>query len=221
VDIDPALVSQAENLLAIRSSRVRPPARDGSDDRIVDYFPMSAVLKHGYRFEPQTKASRRPVSPPALHKWPRVSFISEDWVVSANPATAGPYDVILALSVIKWIHLEHLDGGLVTFFRKCSSSLAAGGYLVIERQDWESYAKAIRPSTAPHFREHFGQLQYRPETDFDWLLQEQGLHLRATSKALPRPVSVYQKKTAAADDGGGGEPAAGGGRGDLGKTAAL
>jgi 7SK snRNA methylphosphate capping enzyme len=122
-----------------------------------------------------------------------VTFISEDWVLSANPATSGPYHVILALSVIKWIHLEHLDKGLVSFFRKCSSSLAPGGYLIIELQTWESYEKAVRPGKAPHFKETLKTLKYRPETSFDDLLKKHGLNLFAACTALPRQMSVYRK----------------------------
>jgi len=193
VDIDPKLVSQAEKLLALRSSRVRHDAADHSS-RLVDYFPISAVLKHGYRFEPEHTANHAPQPTElAASKWPRVSFVSGDWVVSANPATSGPYDVILALSVIKWLHLEHGDDGLVTFFRKCASSLAPGGYLVIELQLWDSYERAVRSSVAPHFRDSFDKLKYRPETSFTELLQEQGFILCTTSEALPRRICVYRK----------------------------
>ena len=189
VDIDPKLVSQADNLLALRSSRLRPPTNVSG--HIVDYYPMSAVLTHGWRTEPDSKLSRSPASTPS--KWPQVTFTSEDWVLSANPATSGPYDVILALSVIKWIHLEHLDEGLVSFFRKCSSSLAPGGYFVVELQTWESYEKAVRPSKAPHFKESLKTLRYRPETSFNDLLQKHGLNLCATSAVLPRQLSIYRK----------------------------
>jgi 7SK snRNA methylphosphate capping enzyme len=101
--------------------------------------------------------------------------------------------VILALSVVKWLHLEHGDEGLVTFFRKCASSLAKGGYLVIELQLWDSYQRAVRPKVAPQFKETFDKLKYRPETSFVELLQEQGLHLCATSEQLPRRICVYRK----------------------------
>jgi 7SK snRNA methylphosphate capping enzyme len=101
--------------------------------------------------------------------------------------------VILALSVIKWIHLEHGDEGLVTFFSKCASSLATGGYLVLEVQPWESYEKAIRPHHAPHFKDSFNKLKFRPETSFSQLLEEQGLKLCTTSTVLPRRISVYRK----------------------------
>lgn len=162
-------------------------------ERAVDYFPMSAILKHGYRFEPQSKATGgHSASTPALAKWPRVRFVSEDWAISANPATSGPYHVILALSVIKWIHLEHLDEGLVTFFGKCASSLTPGGYLVIELQPWDSYEKAIRPNHSPHFKGNLNKLKFRPEAFAD-LLKARGLTLYATSESLPRRIDVFVK----------------------------
>ncbi|KAF2008594.1 S-adenosyl-L-methionine-dependent methyltransferase [Aaosphaeria arxii CBS 175.79] len=211
VDIDTKLVDQASNLLALRSSRVRPAnapatahtnanvnANDNASgdcsDSVVNYFPMSAILNHGYRFEPQGKGTRHstasaPTSGPETNH--RVRFVSEDWVVSSNPATDGPYHVILALSVIKWMHLEHGDEGLVKFFRKCAASLANGGFLIIELQDWQSYQKAVRSQKGPHYRESLEKLQYRPETSFTELLREQGFTSCATSEELPRRISVY------------------------------
>jgi 7SK snRNA methylphosphate capping enzyme len=185
VDIDPKLVGQAKTLLALRASRVRPPT---SDSQRVDWFPISAVLAHGYRIEPESKTS--PTS--ALSAWPRVNFFSADWA-TADRDIAESYDVILALSVIKWIHLEHLDQGLVTFFAKCASSLRPGGYLIIELQAWDSYEKAVRPNHAPHFKQTLKELKYRPETSFDDLLASEGLHLCAWTNALPRRINVYRK----------------------------
>jgi 7SK snRNA methylphosphate capping enzyme len=196
VDIDPELVRKAEETFVLRASRVRPATADS--DRVVDYYPISAILKHGFRPRDSVeKASLAACPPPATlaPESPRVNFVSADWVGSQNPATSGPYDVILALSVVKWIHLEHLDEGLVSFFRKCYLSLVDGGYLVLETQPWQSYEKAVRPHKAPHFKENLERLEYRPETCFDKLLQEQGLILCETSDALPRRISVYHKQS--------------------------
>jgi 7SK snRNA methylphosphate capping enzyme len=79
VDIDPKLVGQADKLLALRASRVRPATKDCG--QIVDYFPQSAVLEHG--FVESSNASIR--------------FFSADWAITTD--FSGPYDVILALSV--------------------------------------------------------------------------------------------------------------------------
>lgn len=184
VDIDPNLVRKADRLYSIKASRVRPSGNpSAATGPTRDYYPMSAVLRHGCM----------PVSVSAASHWPAVRFVAADWVVSTDPVLAGPYDIILALSVIKWIHLEHLDEGLVSFFRKCSTSLAPGGYLVLEPQDWDSYQKAVRPNAAPHFAKNLERLQYRPETSFTDLLRDQGFHLHATSDQLRRPITIYRK----------------------------
>lgn len=191
VDIDPNLVAQAEKLLALRSSRARPPAV--GTEHIVDYYPISAILTHGYRIEPKSNVSRNSSPASAASTWPSVHFVSEDWVASADRAISGPYDVILALSVIKWIHLEHLDEGLMTFFSKCAACLRSGGYLIIELQNWDSYEKAVRPNHSPHFAENLNKLVYRPETSFDGLLAEHCMKLCASSTGLPRRINVYRK----------------------------
>lgn len=204
VDIDQNLVGQANKLLALRASRVRPPTQH--TERSVDWFPMSAVLKYGY-IEPEFHSLRSSIGPTASLQRPRVSFYAADWATDQD--LTGSYDVILALSVsiketsdwlklrifqvIKWIHLEHLDQGLKSFFAKCATSLAPGGNLVIELQTWESYEKAVRPNKAPHFLANFKQLQYRPETSFDQLLADEGLTLCASSDALKRPIKIYRK----------------------------
>jgi len=91
VDIDPTLIFQAKKLTALRASRVRPPTKHA--DRVVDYFPMSAVLEKGF-IEPR-ESSRAG----SMTAWPRVSFCPADWVTTADQDVLGPYDTILALSV--------------------------------------------------------------------------------------------------------------------------
>ncbi|KAF2732104.1 Bin3-domain-containing protein [Polyplosphaeria fusca] len=184
VDIDPYLVRQAELLLRRRSSRVHPTTQESR--LAVDYFPISAVVQHGCR--------PNPTFAPASSKPAPVSFVSADYVVSASPDTAGPHDVILALSVTKWLHLEHGDQGLVNFFAKCSSSLVPGGLFVLEPQPWSSYEKAVKKAKAPHFQPRLKTLNLRPETCFTDLLERQGLTLVATSEALPRRIIVYRKE---------------------------
>jgi hypothetical protein len=79
VDIDPKLIGQANKLLALRSSRARPPTKGCAS--IVDYFPQSAVLEHGFVDSPGDSTR----------------FFAADWAGTTD--FSGPYDVILALSV--------------------------------------------------------------------------------------------------------------------------
>jgi 7SK snRNA methylphosphate capping enzyme len=190
-DIDHLRIQEARKSFNLRASRVRAATADSA--RSLDYYPISSLLTHGSL---QTDAAATTELAPRQPRPPRVNFISADWVSGQNRATEGPFDVILALSVVKWVHLKHRDEGLVFFFLQCARSLVVGGYLVLEIQPWRSYEKAIRPHKAPHFKENFERLEFRPETYFDRILQELGLTLCETSDALPRRISVYRKQFA-------------------------
>lgn len=51
------------------------------------------------------------------------------------------YDVILALSLSKWIHLNWGDAGIQRFFKKVYHHLRPGGRFILEPQPFSSYAK--------------------------------------------------------------------------------
>lgn len=51
------------------------------------------------------------------------------------------FDIILCLSITKWVHLNWGDSGLKRFFRRIFYNLKPGGRFILEPQGWPSYNK--------------------------------------------------------------------------------
>ena len=66
-----------------------------------------------------------------------------DSEVSAE-AQKPEFDVIFALSLTKWIHLNWGDDGIKRFFKKVYHHLRPGGKFILEPQPFTSYSKKKR-----------------------------------------------------------------------------
>jgi 7SK snRNA methylphosphate capping enzyme len=124
-----------------------------------------------------------------------VSFEAESF---ANFSGSINFDVILALSITKWVHLNEGDTGLLGFFRKIFKLLREGGRAIIEYQPWKSYER--NRSASDVTKSNFHALQIRPE-DFEYILSE-GIGFRvehrlgaaiSEAKGFNRPILVLTK----------------------------
>ncbi|KAL7078072.1 hypothetical protein ACQ4LE_002364 [Meloidogyne hapla] len=108
------------------------------------------------------------------------------------------YDVILALSISKWIHLNWGDEGIKRFFQRTFKHLNKGGRLLLELQDWSKYYK--RAKTTPELLEIYKNIKFKPDQFKDYLINNVGFiecqelgTPKAVTRGFERPILVFKK----------------------------
>ncbi|KAG8950084.1 hypothetical protein FRC03_012962 [Tulasnella sp. 419] len=130
------------------------------------YFPSSFAYSFGALPIPVTGPSTSNTAFPH-----NVTFKATDWLKQGTVEDEAGYDVILAFSVTKWIHLNGGDEAIVEFFRKVFRHLRPGGKFVLEPQNWAGYSKAKR--MGEKLKENAKSLRLRPE-GFEDVLKDIG-----------------------------------------------
>ncbi|KAI0637976.1 Bicoid-interacting protein 3-domain-containing protein [Trametes polyzona] len=158
---------------------------------VPDYFPASCE----HMFGPLPIPAAAPHGKEADVFPHNVVFRTADWVNTEIPDDAEGYQVVVAFSISKWIHLNNGDEGLVKFFRRVYEALSPGGTFVLEPQEWDTYAKARRMD--PKLKENAKNLKLRPD-GFEQILRDIGFspaqHLGSTGEGgFRRPVDLYTK----------------------------
>ncbi|KAF8503929.1 Bicoid-interacting protein 3-domain-containing protein [Gautieria morchelliformis] len=202
VDIDPELIRAAWRrrltVWSLQTPEVPPHSYPPQKKRKRDDTP--SVHLHSY-FPQSMEHMFGPLPIPgrtfdSQEKFPHnISFHTADWVEHGLPEDRSGYDIVIALSISKWIHLNVGDDGLVRFFRRVSDVLRRGGKFILEPQPWETYAKAKRMDI--RLKETANLLKIRPE-GFPELLAELGFskceRLGVTGEGgFRRPVDMYIK----------------------------
>lgn len=105
----------------------------------------------------------------------------------------GMFDVILLLSITKWLHLHHGDAGLMRLFRDLFNLLPEGGTLVVEPQEWANYKRAVSKNKA--LRDVYHGLKMRP--NFQDELRDVGFTLEQVVEreegGFSRPLMLWRK----------------------------
>ncbi|RPD66748.1 Bin3-domain-containing protein [Lentinus tigrinus ALCF2SS1-6] len=157
-----------------------------------DYFPASFEHMFGPLPIPDVASHGN-----AADSFPHnVSFRTADWVNNEIPEDDEGYDVVVAFSISKWIHLNGGDEGLLVFFRRVHDVLRPGGTFILEPQEWETYGKAKRMD--PRLKANAKTLKLRPdqfETELRKLGFGQGQHLGTAGEGgFRRSIDLYVKQ---------------------------
>ena len=178
IDIDPSLIRKAKNHLYLKASMFK--------NNELDYFPQSCPREHG-TLPYQTFDT-------AFELKTSIKFRCSDFIQEPLHPDIK-YDVVMAMSITKWIHLEYGDAGIRLFFTKCYQSLRNGGVFILEPQAFETYKKKIKLDKG--LQETYASLSLRPN-DFQTILEETGFKLlystgEDASSGFKRPIYIYQK----------------------------
>ncbi|XP_062993304.1 LOW QUALITY PROTEIN: 7SK snRNA methylphosphate capping enzyme [Elgaria multicarinata webbii] len=204
VDIDGSLIHSArQNIRHYLSQEIQEQPPDGHGDgegarRAKKTFPASLM------------ASRGPIAAPRVPQegvdatvFPNnVIFVKGNYVLERDElleAQKPEYDVILCLSLTKWVHLNWGDEGLKRLFKRFFRHLRPGGILVLEPQAWSSYKK--RKNLTETICRHYHQIKLKPDQFPSYLTSsEVGFSSyelvampRNTSKGFQRPIYLFHK----------------------------
>ncbi|XP_052873105.1 7SK snRNA methylphosphate capping enzyme bin3 [Anopheles cruzii] len=163
------------------------------------YFPISFPLTMGNL---SGKEHQMDIGRPE-HKFPHnVRFKMMNYVVKEESLInydTQQYDLILCLSVTKWIHLNYGDAGLKIAFKRMFNHLRPGGKLILEAQNWASYKK--KKKLTETIFENYKNIEFFPCRFHDYLLSPEvgfshsyplGIP-RHLSKGFRRPIQLYIK----------------------------
>jgi 7SK snRNA methylphosphate capping enzyme len=190
IDIDPSLIRKAKKTLKYRGSLVHPKL--GTEDRL-EYFPQSCLEVFG----PVPRIVSDTGQASSLFP-NNVYFQVGDWL-SKELLSQEKFDVILALSVTKWIHLNHGDSGIKRFFQKCFSQLSPGGHFILEPQPFSSYSKKAAKGS---MQENLKNIKLLPDEGFKELLLSPSVGFKDcvllgqshnSSKGFQRPLYMFTK----------------------------
>ncbi|KAM6907497.1 7SK snRNA methylphosphate capping enzyme-like [Xenentodon cancila] len=161
-------------------------------------------------FPVSLRISRGPIAAPPLTEttsahpgvFPsNVSFMKANYVLENDNLllTQRPeYDVILCLSVTKWVHLNWGDGGLKRLFKRVFRHLRPGGVFILEPQPWESYIR--RKKLTENINRNFKSIRLKPEQFTSYLTSEVGFTSfesleppKCSVRGFQRPIYIYHK----------------------------
>ncbi|KJH45479.1 Bicoid-interacting protein 3 [Dictyocaulus viviparus] len=184
IDID-------DHLIGVARKNIRHYCDQGTEVTFAGKFPVSFCTNFG------------PVANHTLSfstKFPdNVWFRRENYVLESDElleTVQEEFDVILALSITKWIHLNYGDDGLRRFFRRAFNQLFPGGRFIVEPQPFASYKK--RSKMTEKLKANYLAIEFKPE-DFEmYLIEEVGFesveHLGAPCAKTKGKICVEFEK---------------------------
>ncbi|XP_059549644.1 7SK snRNA methylphosphate capping enzyme [Myotis daubentonii] len=211
LDIDARLIHSArQNIRHYLSEELRLQPQTAEGDPGAESEEGIKTVRKRSCFPASLTASRGPIAAPQVpldgadtSVFPNnVVFVTGNYVLDRDElvdAQTPEYDVVLCLSLTKWVHLNWGDEGLKRMFRRIYRHLHPGGILILEPQPWSTYAK--RKTLTETTYKNYYRIQLKPEQFSSYLTSpEVGFSSyelvatpHSTFKGFQRPVYLFHK----------------------------
>ncbi|KAG1957795.1 7SK snRNA methylphosphate capping enzyme isoform B [Pimephales promelas] len=163
-------------------------------------FPVSLRISRGPIAGPPLPETNTNSLPPG--DFPaNVTFVKGNYVLESDMLVKiqkEEYDVILCLSVTKWVHLNWGDAGLKRLFHRIYNHLRPGGLFILEPQPWSSYSK--RKKLTEDICKNYHGIRLKPDHFSSFLTADVGFssyELIGTpqnySRGFQRPIYLFHK----------------------------
>lgn len=163
-------------------------------------FPVSLRISRGPIAGPPLPETNTNSLPPG--DFPaNVTFVKGNYVLESDMLVTiqkEEYDVILCLSVTKWVHLNWGDAGLKRLFHRVYNHLRPGGLFILEPQPWSSYSK--RKKLTEDICKNYHSIRLKPDQFSSYLTTDVGFssyELIGTpqnySRGFQRPIYLFHK----------------------------
>lgn len=161
-------------------------------------FPVSMAICHG-----PIAAAALPGQQAESVAFPNnVFFVEGNYIVESEAqleAQQEEFDMILCLSLTKWVHLNWGDEGVRLLFKRMHRQLRPGGRMLLEAQPFHSYSKKKKLTETTY--KHYHAISLRPEQFNEYLLSpEVGFATcelvdtpSHASKGFQRPLYLFTK----------------------------
>ncbi|XP_023300447.2 probable RNA methyltransferase CG1239 [Lucilia cuprina] len=139
-----------------------------------------------------------------LQKFPfNITFVHGNYVLKNEvllEIERPQFDVILCLSITKWIHLNFGDKGLKQAFRRMYLQLNPQGMLILEAQPFDNYGR--RKKMTETIFKNFNEMKFLPKDFSEYLLSTEvgfsSVELMGVpdhcKKGFKRPIQIFFKK---------------------------
>ncbi|XP_001359046.2 probable RNA methyltransferase CG1239 isoform X1 [Drosophila pseudoobscura] len=149
-----------------------------------------------------TISSLKHLTPPGSRFPYNVKFLHGNYVLDDDvllEIERPQFDVILCLSVTKWIHLNFCDAGLKQAFRRMFLQLRPDGKLILEPQSFDGYRR--RKKISENIRENYNSIKFRPDQFPEYLLSPEVGFASMELMGIPehcktgfkRPIQIFKK----------------------------